>query len=115
MISTFSVVTKARLSPTASTGANVTENGGVGAGEDAHYALLVGEEQLRVVGLPSQTVFFNHKPEIPLVKALATHMLGTPVLLTLTAAGQVQAYSLPSLRIMLTAPILNQSVDIDDA
>lgn len=108
-------MTKARLSPTASSGANATENGGVPAGEDAHYAVLVGEEQLRVIGLPSQTVFVKHKPDIPLVRALATHMLGSPTLLTLTAAGAVQAFSLPSLRVMLTAPLLNQSVDIDDS
>ncbi|PAV82434.1 hypothetical protein WR25_27257 [Diploscapter pachys] len=77
--------------------------------------ICVAECEIKVIAMPSFSQLFIHKcEEIPLVKANATHIRGQPALMCLSAAGQMLAFSLVSLKPLLTAPMIPHSIDIDD-
>uniref|UniRef100_A0A915PQS7 Lethal giant larvae homologue 2 domain-containing protein n=1 Tax=Setaria digitata TaxID=48799 RepID=A0A915PQS7_9BILA len=103
------VLTKLSLSPTCS---NTTDF----SREDdfLQFAILVSEGEVHTVGLPNFNSLFSHRPEIPFVKARATHVRGYPVLMLLNGAGQIVILSLPSLRLLLCSNLFRHSVDCDD-
>ncbi|GMT30837.1 hypothetical protein PFISCL1PPCAC_22134, partial [Pristionchus fissidentatus] len=107
---TNKVITKESLSPT-----YAAQQEAVSADELAQVVVLISEWEVRVVALPSFALLFVHKcAEIPFVKARATHVRGHPCLMTLTAAGQIAVFSLPSLRPLHTSQLLPRSIEIDD-
>ncbi|GMR53913.1 hypothetical protein PMAYCL1PPCAC_24108, partial [Pristionchus mayeri] len=108
--STNKVVTKESLSPV-----YAPQQETVSPDELAQVVVIISEWEIRAVALPSFALLFVHKcQEIPFVKARSTHIRGHPSLMTLTAAGQISVFSLPSLRPLLTSQLLPRSIDIDD-
>jgi hypothetical protein len=93
-----------------------TENGVTsGSHGDEQLAILVSEDEMRVVGLPSHKIYFaQQRLDIPLVKARASPICASPALFALTGAGNIQVYSLPSLHLLINMSLLGQSVDLDD-
>ncbi|CAI5440023.1 unnamed protein product [Caenorhabditis angaria] len=102
------VSTKASLAPQYSSSIDVNE-------DVMQILIVVAENEVKVVALPTFSQLFTHKCEdIPLVKAYATHVRGHPVLMCLSAAGQIVCLSLPSLRPLHTSSLLPHSVEFDD-
>uniref|UniRef100_A0AC34QQY3 V-SNARE coiled-coil homology domain-containing protein n=1 Tax=Panagrolaimus sp. JU765 TaxID=591449 RepID=A0AC34QQY3_9BILA len=103
------VLTRASFSPTTN-----PEVGLPSPEELAHLAIFVSEYDIKVVALPSYQQIYVHRPDIPLVKARTTHIRGFPVLICLSAAGNVVIFSLPSLRPLFQQPLFKGSVEYDD-
>ncbi|VDK38645.1 unnamed protein product [Gongylonema pulchrum] len=103
------LLTKPSLSPTCSNASELSKED-----EFLQLAVLVSEDEAYVVGLPNFTQLFSHRPEIPFVKAQATHVCGRPVLMLLNGAGQIVVLSLPSLRLLLCSNLFRHSIDYDD-
>ncbi|CAI4230060.1 unnamed protein product [Auanema sp. JU1783] len=105
---TNKIVTKPSLSPAYSSSLDCSD-------EVNQFLIVVAENEIKVIALPSFSQAFHYKTEeIPLVKAVPTHVRGHPVLMCLTAAGYIQVISLPSLRLLHSAQLLPRSVDVDD-
>ena len=77
-------------------------------------AVLVSEQEVRVVGLPTYRLLQVRRLEIPLVKARVSHLKGYPCLLGLNGTGMIQVYSLPSLRLLHQGQLFPFSLDVDD-
>lgn len=113
------VRTKTTVSPTVSNsvdsdGPTATTNGQSNT-DISQVVIVVSEWEIRVLALPSFALIFHHKcDEIPFVKANSSHIGGQPVLMCLSAAGQIQVFSLPSIRPLLSHQLIPHSVDIDD-
>ncbi|KAI6182412.1 Syntaxin-binding protein 5 [Aphelenchoides bicaudatus] len=105
------VFTKASFAPTIT---NAAEMGGPATDELSQLGIFVAEQEIRVVTLPGYHQVFHRRPDIPLVKAQATHVRNYPVLMCLNGAGQLIVFSLPSLKILMQSPLFRCSVDIDD-
>ncbi|CAD6184898.1 unnamed protein product [Caenorhabditis auriculariae] len=102
-------LTKGSLAPQYSNSIDVND-------EISQVLVVVAEMEVKVIALPSFSQLFVHKcDEIPLVKAKATHVRGFPVLMCLSAAGQMVVLSLPSLRLLHTSALLPHSVEIEDS
>ncbi|CAJ0578246.1 unnamed protein product, partial [Mesorhabditis spiculigera] len=110
------VRTKTTVSPTVSN--SVDSDGGTNGQQStdiSQVAIVVAEWEIRVLALPSFSLIFHHKcDEIPLVKASSSHVNGQPVLLCLSASGQLLCFSLPSLRPLLSHQLIPHSIDYDD-
>ncbi|VDK87992.1 unnamed protein product, partial [Litomosoides sigmodontis] len=103
------VLTKLSVSPTCS---HATKH----SREDdfLQLAVLVSEDEVHTMSLPTFNSLFSYRPEFPFVKARATHIHGYPVLILLNGAGQIVILSLPSLRLLLCSNLFRHSVDYDD-
>lgn len=94
-----------------SAGKNGSANNACG---DEQFVLLVSEDELRVVGLPSKKAYFSHMVDLSLVKAVESPIRGSPTLFALSLIGNIQVYSLPSLRLLIDLPLLGHSIHLDD-
>ena len=104
------VLTRTSLSPTVN-----TQEGNLPPPEElAQLGIFVSEYDIKVIALPSYQQVYQCKPDIPLVKARATHVRGYPVLMCLSGAGHIVVYSLPSLKPLIQQPLFKGSVDVDD-
>lgn len=81
-------------------------------GMDQQYVLLTGEKKCKLVALPSHSTVCSIKFEHhPLIKAHVSTMNSSQFLAVLTTAGRVLAYSLPTLKVLFEAPLL-ETVDL---
>ncbi|VDK51513.1 unnamed protein product [Anisakis simplex] len=80
-----------------------------------YVVILVSEEDVKLVALPSFTQLFSHRADIPFVIVRTTHVRGHPVLMLLNGAGQIVVLSLPSLRQLACTALFRQSIELDDA
>ncbi|VDN52571.1 unnamed protein product [Dracunculus medinensis] len=112
------VLTKSSLSPSCSSASDYfKENESFQANFFillSSVAVVISEEEVRVLYLPAYNQLFSHKPEIPFVKATSSHVSGYPILFLLNAAGQVVVLSLPTLKSLLCCPLFKQSIELDD-
>ncbi|CAJ0927632.1 unnamed protein product, partial [Mesorhabditis belari] len=109
------VRTKTTVSPTVSNSVDLEGSTNGSTSDISQVVIVVAEWEIRVLALPSFSLIFHHKcDEIPIVKALSTHVIGQPVLICLSAAGQIQVLSLPSLRPLLSHQLIPHSLEIDD-
>ncbi|CAB3408057.1 unnamed protein product [Caenorhabditis bovis] len=103
------ILTKSSLAPHYSNSVDVNE-------EISQILIVAAEMEVKVIALPTFSQLFVHKcDDIPLVKVNATHIRGHPVLMCISAAGQMVLLSLPSLRLLHTSPLFPHSVEIEDA
>lgn len=102
------VITKSSLSPTFSNASDYED-------EIEQVLVSVSEDEVRVVAMPSFSILFSHRPDIPFVQVRATHVRGLPVLALINSVGQIIVLSLPTLKHLLCTPLYQHPLEIGDS